>query len=203
MVKSILLFILVTIPGVLKAQENETRYISEGLIRATATFAPGLMTRNTTNGYIHGFCEYFFDDRVSVRGDGSYLLFSNSRTEETAHGVDLQHPLLMNHSIFAGCSYHFNKHENLDLFAGIQPGLSVSKYNETLMGSDGNPVQGNASFNPVYSLLGGATWYAGKYFHFFGEFRYINGIHMANGYTKYLDEFRLSFGLGFDIRVKK
>lgn len=183
-------------------QQNEAsdRYPGEGLVRATATFSVGFMNRQTLNGYLHGIVEYYVDDRVSVRGDGFLSLFSSSKTADTAIGINLSEPLLMNHSLFVGGSYHFGKQPELDPYLGIQPGVSFSKYNEFILGPNGDLIQGDMSVSPVLSALAGFNYYSGKYFHLFVEGRYIRGIHMAGGNVKYLDEFRLSFGIGFDIR---
>jgi hypothetical protein len=202
MVRTIVLILLLgTIANSTYAQESD-RYPGKGLFRASATFGVGLMTRSTVNGYLHGFLEYYVDDRISLRGGGLYFLFSDSKTTDTAAGINLKQPLLDNHQLRAGMFYHFGKHASFDPYIGLQPGIALSRYNEVVMGDNSSLVSGGLLVNPTYTLSGGFNYYSGKYFHLFVEARYTRGIHMATGNVKYLDELGFCFGLGFDIKKK-
>jgi len=60
----------------------------------------------------------------------------------------------------------------------------------------------NATFNPLYSGLVGMNYYATKFFHLFISARYLSGKHLSNAPEPLrLDEFRFSFGLGFNVHV--
>jgi hypothetical protein len=58
---------------------------------------------------------------------------------------------------------------------------------------------------PVFSPFAGVTFYPGKYVNFFLEMRYITGgkyYGYTSGSTIFMDELRVSAGLGFQIPFK-
>jgi hypothetical protein len=194
---------LLTLFGVPVVSAQESSYIDKGLLRASMTFSTGLMRSNTVNGYLHGFLEYYLGEKISVRGDAFYLLFSQSKTADSATGINLKNPLLLNSNLMAGLFYHPLNHSHIDVYLGFQPGIAYSQYNQQILGIDGNAVLTDKSFNPIYGFTGGINYYSGKHFHAYIETRFVRGVHLSNGSSKFLDELRISFGLGFDILTKK
>ena len=55
------------------------------------------------------------------------------------------------------------------------------------------------SYNPVGSITTGFDFFGEKWFYLFSEVRYIFGKHKSDTYPVFLDEFRVSFGLGFTL----
>ena len=100
-------------------------------------------------------------------------------------------------ALFFGFNYHFTKKNN-DLYIGLQPGLSLTKLNET----ENNLTQSQFGVNPLFSSLIGYNYYVTKFFHFFIQSRLVIG---QNNYTiqKNLSEIRFSAGLGFNINSLK
>ncbi len=56
----------------------DSTFVQPRLIRATATLAPGYTLKApTTSFYLHGYLEYFPEQRISLRGDGMWFLKSS------------------------------------------------------------------------------------------------------------------------------
>lgn len=167
-------------------------HVSEGLFKASATFSYGFMNDDVQNNYVSGLIEYHVDDKISLRGDGAYFIGHQSEFA----------PLKLNHQVFAGVSYHFETGSpKLDPYLGLSPGVAYSQRDDQVLGPD-SLVISEPSFNPVLAFTGGVNYYSGKFFHFFLEARFIRGRHLSNSTPKYLDEFRLTFGLGWDLHFK-
>ena len=201
MVKKILLSMLIA-AGATSVKAQDAPYATHGLMRATATYSAGFMTNKTNNGYLQGLIEYYFDESFSVRGDGFLFLFSRSTISDSSIIFNYQEPLLQKSSLHAGFFWHPANHPTLDPFIGIQPGISFSQKNELIL-TEGGYTAEPLSVNPVYSIVGGLNYYSGKHFHLFLEARYLRGVHLSSASPKYLDEFLLSFGLGFDVQLRK
>jgi hypothetical protein len=63
---------------------------------------------------------------------------------------------------------------------------------------------GASSVNPLISTAFGFNFYFQRWFHLFGEVRYISGKHLSDATTPLsLNELRFSFGLGWNINLIK
>jgi hypothetical protein len=181
------------------AQEERSPYIRKGLLRAQATIAPGILLKeNASTISLHGNLEYYVADNVSFRGDSYYFLqakFDNNIN-----------PLRFNHSIFSGASYHFKTKNHFDPYLAIEPGISFfEKITNPI--PDGAqslvaPIYGNRAINPLVSSALGFNFYFERWFHLFGEARYIYGNHLSDAVDPMsLSELRFSFGLGFNLNL--
>lgn len=179
------------------AQSNSMFYYP-GVLKATATITPGLMLNaNQTNIYVNGELEYFADDKISIRGDGFWMV-----------GTQQKNALLQqNSSVFFGALYHMHQNR-FDGFVGMQPGVSITKPygspQDAIMPL-GEPYKEYAyKLLPNFSPIIGFTFYASDYFNFFLNMRYVHACYYGyQGSSLNLDEFRISAGLGFQIHTKK
>ena len=183
------------------SQQDTGRYIHKGLLRAQATICPGvLLKENATMIYIHGCLEYYVADNVSVRGDSYYDVMAGNTKKETG-------PLGYNHSTFAGVAYHFKTKNHFDPYFSFEPGISITKGNDySGIICDPGPClsQGETSANPLLSTAVGFNLYFEKWFHLFGEAKYVSGKYLSDAYApKSLNELRFSFGLGFNLNLLK
>jgi len=175
---------------------NSQEFYKDGMLRATATFAVGKpFAISTLHSYVKGELEYQLDEAWSVRGDTYYLVGNTGGVSNKFYDEY--------HSTFAGVSYHFTKQKQFDPYLGIQAGVLWSEIIP-------EPTIGLALFepnrtsiDPLASLHAGFNYYAKNYFHLFMNVRYIYGIRSGEGQIKDLSEIRVSFGLGFNINVKK
>ncbi len=181
------------------AQKEKSSFIRKGLLRAQATISPGVLSEeNASTISLHGNLEYYVANNVSFRGDSYYFL--HSRFE---NGIN---PLHFNHSVFSGASYHFKTKSHFDPYLAIEPGIS---FTELIMNPcpDGaeclvGPIYGDRAINPLISSAFGFNFYFERWFHLFGETRYIYGKHLSNApYPLSLSELRFSFGLGFNLNL--
>ena len=108
------------------------------------------------------------------------------------------------HGSLAGISYHFTEKKKFDPYAGLQTGIifAEAKPDIELAVVYPYPID-RRSIDPVVSLHVGFNYYATRYFHLFANLRYINGIRNAPDSFNDLNEIRFSFGLGFNLGVKK
>jgi len=204
MVKRLALFILL-LSGTFVCAQKDSLFKYRGMLKGSATLAPGFMLAQAqTNIYVHGHLEYFPEEKVSLRGEGFW--FTGAQ----------QKPALLkeNSSLLFGGLYHFHKNR-FDYFIGLQTGVGFTKPADTyydiitLTGSSYTIAQGTISYNlkvsPLISPFTGITFYPGKYVNFFLEARYVNGRYFGyeQGATLYMDEVRISAGLGFQLPLKK
>lgn len=186
MVKKFILLFCIS-PLFLGAQEN-TAVAQKGLLRATGTISFGGMTQHEqTNIYLHGVTEYFVSDQITARGDIYYYLKSGNKQM-----------LNLNHQLFAGTSYHFNTQHHFVPYVGFQPGIALTQDDFITINQENN-----VEVSPLISAVAGFNFYASSWFHLFVDGRYVSGKHLSNQKTIFLDEFRLSFGLGFNLNVLK
>lgn len=190
-----LLIVLVLFGSMSNAQDTaEVRiFIKRGILRAQGTISPSyLLQQKASPIYLHTDLEYYFEEKFSIRSDTYYFLSYTSDNQ----------PFDFNHSAFSGLVYHFTSEKHFDPFIGIQPGISYASRPVLMLAVyDGNPGR---SFNPLYSAVAGFNFYANKYFHLLANARYIYGTHTAEGTSpSSLQELRFSFGLGWNLRVKK
>lgn len=165
------------------SQENK-RTVQTGLLRAQGTFSFGKLTEiKQTALYLHGTIEYYLNERVSARGDLFYFLKPNNESL-----------MELNHQMFAGASYHIKTNNNIDPYIGIEPGLAATKYSNDLF-----IEKPSIAITPLMSGVIGFNYYANNWFHLFVDGRYVYGKHISNLPPSSINEFRISFGLGFNI----
>lgn len=170
-------------------QNAEEAFDRKGIFRTTLTFATGYMPNNNLNNlYLTGNIEYYPSSDISLRGDGYY--FFNSMNQDKT--------LKQNHSIFYGGAYHFGKSQ-FDPFIGLQAGLAYSQCGIIQQGMN----ERASSFNPLISPVAGFNYYALKWFHLFINVRYQYGNHLADDAILSLNEWNVSFGLGFNLQKSK
>lgn len=184
-VGSLLIFFGI-ISGSTFAQEtsNDERF----KIKSALSFSPGFLTENTQTINIHGYLGYRpKKGRIELRGDGFYYL----------NAIGDRPRFTINHQLYAGAFYRFSD-KPFQPYVGFQPGIAYAQSAEfgTLNNETGEVVFKKA-VNPVGSVGGGFDYFAEKLFFAFVETRYIFGKHKSDTYPIFLDEFRISFGLGF------
>jgi hypothetical protein len=143
------------------------------------------------NIYLHGNLEYYPNDKLSVRSDSYVFLNALSSFVE-----------LQNHSNFTGISYHFTTKKQFDPYITFQPGIAYVKV-APVVAISLIAFPEISGWVPLYSSAIGFNYYAKKYFHLFMEARYVRGELPAYPVAISLNELKLSFGLGFNLRVKK
>ncbi|MCB0400561.1 MAG: hypothetical protein KDD41_00610 [Flavobacteriales bacterium] len=191
MVKNILVAILLTSGIYSFGQETSEQVVRPGLIRAQGTISFGSFSDLDQSGlYLHGDLEYYLNPNITARGDLYFYLKPNNESI-------LEH----NHQLFSGASYHIATGSNIDPYIGLQPGLAVSQVSNTILTAGNKNPRPAAS--PLISGVFGFNYYAAKWFHLFADARYVYGDHQSNIGTLSLNEFRFSFGLGFNIQTKK
>ena len=188
----ILLLALVTIG--LRAQDDEGEgFVQEGLLRAQGTIAVGLMHDNINNVYFHGDLEYYFAKNLSVRADiYTQLATLNDTTKFST-----------NNSMLPGLVYHFPTKSQFDPYFGIQPGVAVAQYKLPYQDLNGEDLFSDKALSPIVSGVIGINYYGPKIAHVFLNARLIRGKHISNYGSFFLDEVRISFGLGWNLSVKK
>lgn len=177
----------------LHAGEHEGTYIRKGLIRTQLTISPGHMFGPKANTLsLHGNLEYYVADRISIRGSTYYLL----QARDSKGSI-----LDMNFSTFSGAAYHFPTSNRFDPYLSFEPGVAVVRdVNKWYVLPE--PGDNALSVNPVYSSSAGFNYYFERWFHLFGEIRYIYGKHIShNSGPLSLSELRFSFGLGFNLNL--
>ncbi len=186
---TILFLLVASVQG--NAQEAFQR---TGIVRVQGTLAFGFMNNSVKNLYVHGDLGYFLNERLSVRGDTYYFIGNISDTSK----------FNKNHNVFAGAFYHLNENNQFDPYIGFQPGIAYSQLSDYSEINPNLPASAfPATFNPVFAGIVGFNYFGSKWFHLFINARLIKGKHLSDVSPRYLDELRLSFGLGFNIGVKK
>lgn len=170
-----------------------------GIIRFQGTIGAGYMTQfKALHVQLHGDLEYFINERISARSDIYYSLAVKNN--------DAVAPFKFNHSLFSGIQYHFTPLKAIDFYAGFQPGFALCKRNYEQFDVIGGPPPQlpaiSTNVNPVFSINTGITYYGERFFNAFMHVRYLTGFHQDNYTTASLDEWRISFGLGFFFRTK-
>ena len=170
--------------------------IRKGLVRAQMTLSPGwTIADGNTNLYLQGDMEYMLQDQVSLKGDISYFI-------DTQGKGYLKH----NHSLFFGMQYHF-PYKRFDPYIGLHPGISLVQARNPNQGTPEVPVAysvSNFKASPAVSVATGFNFYVWRYIHFMANLKYIHAKHPTEWGTNYaLDEFRISFGLGWNVNMIK
>jgi len=171
------------------SQEEETKLKKEWQVKSALSFAPGFLTENTKTIQLQGTVG-FVKNKIELRADGFYFL--NSFGDRPRFSI--------NHQIYAGVFYKFLTDKKLQPYIGFQPGIAISQSSEYgALNFNTQEVEYEVTYNPVGSIAGGLDFFGEKWFYLFTEARYIFGKHKSNTYPVFLDEFRLSFGLGITI----
>lgn len=192
-IRTLAILLVLFAAGKSNAQEGK-QYIHKGLFCARGALSYGKMFELSANQiYLDGNIEFYLDEKVSLRGSGYWFLSSfNGKT-----------PLKLHHSLFAGPLYHFKTKSHFDPYIGLEPGINL--------GQAGNPCFGDPCLQtllpyememvatPLISPSIGFNYYGQKWFHLWLSARYIAGRFMDNYNSASLNEFRISFGLGFNI----
>ena len=114
----------------------------------------------TNNVYLHGNLEYYFDNKISVRGDGFYYVNS----------INKYSVFDFNHNLFFGPNYHFKTNNHFDPYISLQPGIAYSKDNLVfgpLILAGYATHQAKAGFSPLISPTIGFNYFANRFFHLF------------------------------------
>jgi hypothetical protein len=202
MLKQLFILLLVLTSITLYAQQGETQFIRKHLLRADASIVAGVLFKdNINNVHVNGNLEYYLDTKISVRGDCNYMLGSSGFTADSMGLKD-------NHSVMLGAAYHFHTNTHFDPYIILQPGFAyTSSYNARYS----NGAQDNSKtvyYKPVISPLAtaglGFNYYFQRFAHLFLETRYVYGQHLSDAPKPIsLQEFRITFGLGFNLFVIK
>jgi len=181
-IRSILLIAILALSSYSFGQEK-----TRPTYKAALSFSPGFLTENTITSQIHG---YFglrpMAGNIELRGDGFYFMGSQGDRPR----------FTMNHQVYAGAFYRFSN-MSLQPYAGFQPGIAYSQSSEYGVPDESGNLVYKKTVNPVGSIAAGVDFFGEKVFFLFAETRYIFGKHTSDSYPIFLDEWRLSFGLGF------
>jgi hypothetical protein len=195
MVRSSLLPALLLLSLSAEAQKSSPEIIRKGLLRAQATISPAVMLNDgALNIYVQGDMDYFLNRKVSVRADAYYFI-------DTQGDGDLRH----NHGVFFGANYHFPV-GRLDPYVGLQPGASYVQAARSMpWGENGQEIEVNSTGTivPNISATAGLNFYLGRFVHFMTNIRYVHAKHSTPWGNRPLDEFRFSFGVGWNVNTLK
>lgn len=175
----------------------EYGFTHPGLFLFRASIAVGGLTKlNSGTVFFEGNTEYFLDRRVSLRGD---IYFFGGHTGDYK-------PFKMHHSLLTGAMFHKYTKGDFDPYAGIEVGINYAQATDPYLGGIGSavlPVEPVTKvISPTLSPVIGFNYYGGKFFHLTMHARYILGKFMDNYNVASLGEWRISFGLGFNISKK-
>lgn len=193
--QAILVVFFLSFGQALQAQTEDIVKKKHGMLKATAGIEPGYMfSPKLLNLYISGHLEYYLQERVSVRGDIYYFV--------DTQGDDAS--LLDNHGLYFGAAYHFTDKAIVDPYLGFQPGVHLSRvryWDNTDLALYKSPHK----LIPVASVIGGANFYVSRFFNFYVATRGVFGAYRGGGAPDPfpLGEWRISFGLGFNIGLLK
>ncbi len=178
------------------AQLTGDDIIRNGLLRAQATISPGWdISDGKTNIYVQGDCEYYVHRTISIKGDIAYFL-------DTQGDGYLKH----NHSLFFGAQYHFPI-KRFDPYIGFSPGASLIQARNPAIATPEIDVAYGESIlkvSPAISVSTGFNFFVWKYLHFMANVKYVHAKHPTEWGVQYaLNEFRISFGVGWNVNVLK
>ena len=202
-ISALLLILILSGVDASYAQEEKKPFIRKGLIRSMATISQGIVMQDGLSITLHGTLEYYVADNVSLRGDSYYFLPKQNNGPEIG-------PFEYNHAILSGASYHFKTKNNFDPYLAFEPGVAITKGQDNyFLFKEGQQAlylhpAGNATVNPLLSSALGFNLYFQRWFHLFGEVRYMTGKYLSHAAAPLsLNELRFSFGLGFNLNLLK
>ena len=196
MAKKIILKIILVLgfPNFIVAQQADKAPLLNKTLVCQATISPGYMFHKggIWNSYFHATLEWCFDDRVSIRSDGSYFFTTQGEYK----------PFKMNHSLLLGGFYHFPKNKN-DFYFGLQPGAACVQQTSYIF-NDSTISNPRLKVTPIMTATIGANYFFWKYMNMFVALKFVHGYHISDyGNSIPLDELRISAGLGWHIQFKK
>lgn len=167
--------------------QSDSSFVEQKMIKAALTISPSLMLNHpSSNIYLSGDLEYFFDKHLSLRGDGVWYIDAQNKTSLLASNVIL----------YFGALYHISNKLH-DFNFGFQPGLSLTTLNNQLYKNEMQQAI------PNVSLLVGYNFYCFEYMNFFVNCRYVRTKFYGSSFGSVaLDELIFSAGLGWQIRFK-
>jgi len=187
-----LLFLLPMLLGMsLFAQKREG--IHQGMIRVQGTVGLGI-SKQELRYYVLGELEGCISDHLGING----TVYANLGSDRSAFDIYFSKPAADDyyvHSVLAGLIYHFLADQPLDVYVGVQPGVSLTQLN--YMNTAGN-VNTEFGVSPTASALTGIAYY-GSFFHLFAQARYVATRHATVQDNTPLRDLRLAIGLGFNI----
>lgn len=156
-------------------------------IKTALSAAIGFQTENTQEYFFQGALGFKpKNSKIELRGDLFYFM--------TAKGDRPR--FQMNHQLFAGAAYRFSV-KLLQPYVGLQPGIAYSQSSEYgALNETTGEIEYEQTINPIGSVFAGIEIFNERLFYGLIETRYVAGKHMSNSYPIFLDEFRISFGLG-------
>src|ERR1035437_759342 len=186
------MFVL-ALPNFIWAQKEDKTTSLNKLMLVQATISPSYMFyKGLTNSYFHATLEWCFENRVSIRSDGSYFFTTQGDYK----------PFKMNHSLLLGAFYHFPKKKS-DFYFGLQPGAALVQQTSYTY-NDSTILNPRMKVAPIITATIGANYFFWKYMNMFVALKYVHGTHISDyGNSIPLDEFRISAGLGFQLRCTK
>lgn len=176
------------------AQESN-QFVSSGLLSGKGTLAVGLpKAYSGANAYVSGNLEYYLENNISVKG-GVWIFLGTSGEENT---------FSKNATLFTGFYYHFPTQNAFDPYFGFEPGVNWSQLQPhgQLAVLNENYSTFPSSINPTTALASGVNLFATQWVHLFIEGKYIFGLHTSDIAPVSLNEFRFSFGFGFNLWTK-
>lgn len=179
--------VLMTLPH---AEAQTETFLKPGILRAQGAFAIGHLPKySATHIYLKGDLSYYIDKRFSLRADSYFFVDSQDNDNKPYNTLN---------SLFVGGSYHYGSGGKFDPYVGAQTGVAhASKNYMSFPSSDPN-----YGFSPLISAHAGLNYYAPKWFHLFVHLQYIHGTHTESFVNGSLNEWRLSFGLGWNLFLK-
>jgi len=193
--KILLLIVVVMLSFSFNAAAQEDKLAKkDGLLRVTAGVEPGiLLKQGVLTTYISGLLEYHVEERISVRGDISLHI----NMQENAFLSD-------NHGLYFGAAYHFTNKTLIDPYAGFQSGVHLTRVRYIDNIGEG-PYLSKFKLVPVASVIGGVNFYVSRFFNFYVATRGVFGTFLGAKapISVPLGEWRVTFGLGFNIGLKK
>jgi hypothetical protein len=179
------------------AQDDNKPFIKKYLLRTQGNLSLGYMTKQKiVPAYIGGDFDFFFDEKVSFYGEGSFFI--------TATSDEVGYKMKHNHAILSGINIHLTSQKRFDPYIGINPGIMFSQFGpvgDVNIGLYNPPFTQNTKLgvSPIFSTAVGFNYYVGSIFNFFVRVRYIQGQFFGTSMERIpLSEFRFSAGLGWN-----
>lgn len=154
-------------------------------LKLGTNYSHGFITENTQTMQLHGNVG-FEKENFELRLDGFYFLGQQGdRVRFSA-----------NNQVFFGGFYYFLKN-NFRPYLGAQIGLAHAESTEFGIINSDDVLVLESAVSPISSVGLGIDYKLNQRLDLNLECRQIFGKHIANSYPTYLDEFRISIGIGF------
>lgn len=181
---------MTSLDGLLRTQLTITPAWS---VKASSGNSAGSISGGRTNVYLHGTAEYYFTERISLRGDAFYFVNKNKIPAGMIH----------NHCFEVGSGFHLLKGKMIDPFIGAGAGLNYAQTNPRDFVKAPSTVLVDYAvpghIDPVWGPRLGVNFFGQRIFHFFIEAHYFMGVYRPSiGPALSLNELRVSAGLGWN-----